>query len=401
MTANAMLIGACSAVLLSYWFSHMARRYRLPSVMLLLLCGLVARILTSATGTTVQFPPALISILGAVGLMLIVFEGALDLHLEPGRRALLLRTFNAAALGLLLTTTAVGALMYLVFGLPAELALLAAVPFGVISSAVAIPTAEVLGREEREFVIYESSWSDILGVMLFNTLLVGSLGGGVTLHLLGGGVLVLLVGLLLAVGVYWLVGHLEGNVKFIPLLSALVLVYAAADALHLSPLLIILILGVTLNNAHLLHRVDWLQRLHNAAFEAELGRLKHLTSELTFLVRTMFFLLLGYVTDVRSLLDPAAWLYAGTIVAIIFGMRWPSLRLAQARDTQQAFWIAPRGLITATLFLSLPASVSQLLPPATLVLVVLLSGLVMAVGLRIASAHGAGPSVSATTAAER
>lgn len=398
MTANAMLIGACVAVLLSYWFSHLARRYRLPSVMLLLLCGLAARIVTSATGTTVQFPPALISILGAVGLMLIVFEGALDLQLEPGRRALLLRTFNAAALGLMLTTAAVGALMSLAFDLPAELALLAAVPFGVISSAVAIPTAEVLGRDEREFVIYESSWSDILGVMLFNTLMVASLGGGVTLHLLGGGVLVLVAGLLLALGVYWLVGHLEGHVKFIPLLSALVLVYAAADALHLSPLLIILILGVTLNNAHLLHRVDWLQRLHNTAFEAELARLKHLTSELTFLVRTMFFLLLGYVTNVRSLLDPAAWLYAAAIVAIIFGMRWPTLRLAQARDTQQAFWIAPRGLITATLFLSLPASIAQLLPPATLVLVVLLSGLVMALGLRIASAHAGAPESPATAA---
>ena len=391
MTANAIMIGAAVAVLLSYWFSHLARRYRLPSVLLLLLCGLAARIATSATGTTVQVPPALISVLGTTGLMLIVFEGALDLHLDPGRRAFLLRTFNAAAVGLLLTTAALGVLLSLAFGLPAELAVLAAVPFGVISSAVAIPTAEVLGPRAREFVIYESSWSDILGVMLFNTLLVASLGGGVTLHLLGGGVAVLLIGLVLSLGVYWLVGHLEGNVKFIPLLFALILVYAAADALHLSPLLIVLILGLTLNNAHLLHRVQWLQRLHNEAFETELGRLKHLTSELTFVVRTFFFLLLGYVTDVRSMLDPQAWLYAAAIVTVVFAARWPTLRLAQAQEARQAFWIAPRGLITATLFLSLPAQLAQLLPPATLVLVVLLSGVTMAIGLRADAARAPAP----------
>ena len=92
-----------------------------------------------------------------------------------------------------------------------------------------------MSREGREFVVYESSWSDILGVMLFNALLVAVAGGAPALNLVGGGVAVVVIGVMLALAMYWLVGHLEGHVKFIPLLFALILVYAAADALHLSP----------------------------------------------------------------------------------------------------------------------------------------------------------------------
>jgi NhaP-type Na+/H+ or K+/H+ antiporter len=384
-----LTIGACVAVLLSYWYMHLARRWRVPSVMLLLFTGLAARMATHATDTTIIVPPELISVLGTAGLVLIVLEGALDLELAPGRRVFLLRTFGAAALGIALTTLAIGWLLASIFGLSPALALLAAAPFGVISSAVAIPSAEALDREGREFVVYESSWSDIMGVMLFNALLVAAAGGAAALNLVGGGFAVLAIGVVLALGMYWLVGHLEGNVKFIPLLFALILLYAAADAMHLSPLLMVLVLGLTLNNAHLLRRIGWLQRLHNEAFERELERFKHLTSELTFLVRTFFFLLLGYVTDVKTLVEPRAWAYAIAISAIVFAVRWPALRLAGGEHGRQAFWIAPRGLITVTLFFNLPAAVSQVLPPATLVLVVIITGVAMSAGLR----WGSDPSI--------
>ncbi|MGN6233966.1 MAG: cation:proton antiporter domain-containing protein [Trinickia sp.] len=383
MAPNALMIGSAAAVLLSYWFNHLSRSYRVPSVMLLLLSGVLARVVTQAYHATVALPHALISTLGTAGLVLIVLEGALDLRLDLRRRRFLLSTFGAAALGVVLTTVALGAMMAILFGLPITLALLAGAPFGVISSAVAIPTAEMLDREEREFVIYESSWSDILGVMLFNALLVASTGGAVALHLIGGGFAVVALGLVVALGVYWLVGNLEGNVKFIPVLSALILVYAMADAIHLSPLLIVLILGLTLNNSQLLHGVGWLRWLHNDALEGELERLKHLTAELTFFVRTFFFLLLGYSTDITTLVDPHAWLYAIAIVALVFALRWPALRLTTGPGKRQALWIAPRGLITATLFFSLPTNVSALLPPATLVLVVLITGVVMSLGLKL------------------
>lgn len=386
--AEMVTIGIATAVLVSYWYSHLAERFRIPSVVLLLLTGLAARVTTHNYGATVVPSPELLPTLATTGLVLIVLEGALDLRLEGGRRRFLLRTFSAAALGVALSTVLIAVALTLVFGMPRLPALLVAAPFGVISSAVAIPSAQALGADDREFVIYESSWSDILGVMLFNALLVAVTGGTVSLTLFGGGLAVLLAGAAIALAVYWLVGHLEGHVKFGPLLFALILVYAAADALHLSPLLIVLILGLVLNNPQQLHRFRLLQRLHSPHYDAELARLKHLTAEATFLVRTFFFLLLGYVTDLAAFADLMAWAFALGIVALVLAVRWLTLRMCQpGQPVRPLLWLAPRGLITATLFFATPAALMPAgFPPATLILVVLLSCVLMAVGLRIDTA---------------
>jgi NhaP-type Na+/H+ or K+/H+ antiporter len=256
-----------------------------------------------------------------------VLEGALDLRLAAGRRRFLVRTFASSLLGVALTTTALAMVAEALFGLSWGRAFLAAAPFGVISSAVAIPSADALAPQDREFVIYESSWSDILGVMGFNALLLAERGGPVTAHVLLGSVAVVLAGGVIALAVWWLVGHLEGHVKFLPLLFALLLVYTGAEALHLSPLLIVLILGLVLNNAHVLERFRWLRRLRSPHYDAELARPKHLTAEATFLVRTFFFLLLGYVTPLNQFADAAAWGSALVIVALIFGLRWCVLKL--------------------------------------------------------------------------
>jgi NhaP-type Na+/H+ or K+/H+ antiporter len=406
MGTEAMLIGISAAVLLSYWFSHLGRQLRFPSVIFLIATGIVLRELTDFRGATPPLPKGLLPLLGTVGLILIVLEGALDLDLQPGRRRFLLRTFGAAAVGVASCAAVLAAALAWGLDLPWSTALLIATPFAVISSAVAIPSAEVLSRGDREFVIYESSWSDILGVMLFNAALVAALGGGATLNFFGGGFAVLVMGSLIGLAVYWLVGHLEGHVKFLPLIFALILVYAGAKALHLSPLLIVLILGLMLNNPHLLRRVRWLDRLHSDHYGAELDKLKHLTAEATFLVRTFFFLLLGYSTDVDTLADPLTWAVAAGLVLAIFGLRWPLLWLFNGRITQPLLWAAPRGLITVLLFYSLPPGVvPAAFPEGALILVVLLSCVVMAVGLRRdapgvsrAQAGGDGTAVPASAA---
>ena len=394
MGTEALMIGISVCVLVSYWFSHLGRQLRFPSVILLLVACLSLRELTDTYQATVAVPPDLLPLLGTIGLILIVLEGGLDLNLRPGRRRFLLRTFGAALAGVLLSTAALAAVLQLGFGLPWTVAALMAVPFAVISSAVAIPSAEVLADEDREFIVYESSWSDILGVMLFNALVVAAVsgGGGATLSFFGGGLAVLALGTLVGLAVFWLVGHLEGQVKFLPLIFALILVYAGAKALHLSPLLIVLILGLMLNNPHLILRIKWFEALHSNHYWAELDKLKHLTAEATFLVRTFFFLLLGYSTDLATLADLRAWGFALVVVALVFGLRWPLLWLFNGHRPRPLLWAAPRGLITVVLFYTLPAEMLPAsLPHGALILVVLISCVVMALGLR----RDAAPAVAA------
>lgn len=384
---DAALIVISVSVLLSYWFSHIGRRFRLPSVVFLLAAGLSFRKITDAWGSTVLPPAGVLPVLGTIGLILIVLEGGLDLNLEPGRgrRVFLLRTLGAAVAGTVGTALVFAFGFAALFGTGAVQSLLMALPFAVVSSAVAIPSSEQLPADDREFVIYETSWSDIVGVMLFNATLLASTsgGGGATLNLVGGGAAVLVLGALLGLAVFWFVGHLEGHVKFVPLIFALVGVYGATTALQLSPLLIVLILGLMLNNPHLILRWPLLQGLASDHYEAELERLKHLTAEATFFVRTLFFLLLGYSTDLVALADWRAIAVAAVIVAAIFALRVPVLRAFAPGRVRPLVWLGPRGLVTVLLFYSLPeGTVPAEFPRAALILVVLLSCVVMAVGLR-------------------
>ena len=384
MSADLLAVAISAAVLLSYWFNHFSERYGFPSVVLLLGTGIAARLLVHLNHGSLDLPSQLLPLLGTGGLVLIVLEGALDLRLSPGRRAFLLGTLRAAALGLAATTLLISLPLKWLFGLDWLQALLVAVPCGVICCAGAIPSAMSLGGSDREFVIYESSWADILGVTLFNALLVATHGGPVAANLVLGSAVVIGAGACISLLVFWLVGHLQGHVKFVPLLFALILVYAGADSLHLSPLLIVLIMGLTLNNPQVLRRFRFLDRLHSTHYETELERLKHLTSEATFLARTFFFLALGYATDMRTLADPAAWALAAAIVSLIVGLRWGVLKLTGVSRMRPLLWLAPRGLVTATLFFALPAaSIPADFPPGTLILVVLLSCLVMVVGMQV------------------
>ena len=50
----------------------------------------------------------------------------------------------------------------------AQAAVIYATPLSIISSAVAIPSSAGLREQEKEFVVYESTFSDILGIMVFN-----------------------------------------------------------------------------------------------------------------------------------------------------------------------------------------------------------------------------------------
>ncbi|WP_297830626.1 cation:proton antiporter, partial [Thermomonas sp.] len=128
MGTEALMIAISVAVLASYWFSHLGRVLRFPSVVFLLLAGLLLREVTDASDATVLLPPGLLPVLGTIGLILIVLEGGLDLNLKPGRRKFLLATFAAATLGVFVTTAALAAALHYGLHLDWPIATLLAVP---------------------------------------------------------------------------------------------------------------------------------------------------------------------------------------------------------------------------------------------------------------------------------
>ncbi|MBC8154868.1 MAG: hypothetical protein H7Z72_18380 [Bacteroidetes bacterium] len=171
MDSSYLIIALSLSVLVSYGFDLLSGRFKTPSVILLLGLGIGLRQLTDYLAIQVPYVTPALSTLGALGLILIVLEGSLDLELEPGNYGLLRRTSLMAFLTISLTTLVIATTLYLLLEETFYKCLINAIPFAVVSSAVVLPSVRNLTDGQRSFVVYESSFSDIMGVMVFNFVL--------------------------------------------------------------------------------------------------------------------------------------------------------------------------------------------------------------------------------------
>ena len=347
------ILSASLFLLIVFGVERACRRWGLPSVIVLVASGLIARPVLDSIGVQLSWAGTLVPIVGTVGLVLIVLEGALDIELKRERIRLIGATLTLAAAGFVVCVAAFAGLALLVLDLSPVQGIVLATPFAVISSAVAIPSSSFLPPKKREFVVYESSMSDIIGVLVFFSLL-GSDGSvkGALLALLGGGLASLLLSLLCAVALMLLLLRVEGHIRFVPLLAGLFALYAMGKLLHLSPLIMVLFFGLLLNKPSLVTRFRLFHGWAAADYEDTLSEFKTLVVELTFVVRGFFFVLLGYWTDLSDLASPWAWLAAALVLLVVFASRYALLRVTLRTVVGPLLWIAPRGLITVLLFLT-------------------------------------------------
>lgn len=389
MNSYAILIGLSLAVILSYLFNLASRATRVPSVLLLLLTGIGLRQWAEYQDVNIHVPKTLLEIFGIIGLIMIVLEGALDLRLSRDKVPLIRRSFLAALVMLMAQAAAIGGLLHLWLGASWQSSLLNAVPLVVISSAIAIPSVANLTGDKQEFIVYESTFSDILGIMLFNFVDQEDFLQGHSLLTFGRGVvLIVLVAIVSTALLSFLLGRLREHVKFFLLFSFLILIYSLAKQLHLSSLLLVLAFGLAVNNADLL--LGWVRERTNwRGFTAEdlapdLHQLKNITAESAFLIRTFFFLLFGYSITLANLIS---WQLLGQgvlIVAVLTGLRFLYLRYVARTDLMPELFIAPKGLITVLLFYSIPAQhVLGDVSENILFVVILLTSILMMVGLII------------------
>ena len=395
MVYSAILI-ASVVLLLAFAIERVSPLVKVPSVIVMVVLGLIAKPLFSFFGFKLEGLAVMVPVIGTIGLVLIVLEGAFDINLRRDRLNVAAAAFAMAVAGFVLCVALFSMLAMYVLEFSLFQAMVLAIPFAVISSAVAIPSSSFLPEQGREFVVFESSVSDILGILVFYALLNsdGSL-HGVLLGLVGGSALSLLLAVFFSIGLVLVLMRLEGHIRFVPLLAGLFGLYAAGTLLHLSPLIMVLLFGLVLNNPGIITRFRPLRGWMDASYATTLGEFKVLVLELTFAVRGFFFILLGYWTDLSDLASIRAWLAAVLILLLIFASRQALLKLARHDLADSLKWIAPRGLITVLLFLG--AKDALQLPSylnGTAVLVVLAStALVMVARLRSAADRPAAPPV--------
>lgn len=383
MDSSTLIIVLSLSVLISYGFDLFSSRFQIPSVLLLLLMGVLARQVTTYIGVTVPYVDTILPTLGTLGLILIVLEGALDLELEADKLEIVRRTLLASLLSVAGATVLIAGMFYLLLNDSFFHCLITALPFSILSSSVVVSATMNLTGNQREFMVYESAFAATLGVLAYNFLLLSQESVlGAVWSFLRDTLIMALLSLICCFLLLYLIGRISHRIKFLPIISVLFLVYAIAEMNQLSSLLLILVFGLFLNNTELFIRGRLSLILKNDLFEKELDQLKNLAAEGSFVVRTFFFLIFGYAAIPAQLIDIDATIVSVLIMLVVIGWRWVTLRLTYRGYSNPMLWIAPRGLITILLYLNIPPSLRLLgFREGIPMLVIVLSSLIMTVGL--------------------
>jgi potassium/hydrogen antiporter len=376
-----IIIVLCLLILTAYLFDITASRTRIPSVILLFGLGVICRQIVETFFENIPDLSSILPVFGTVGLILIVLEGTLELDIDRNKLPLIKKSFALAFISMMISIIIISLVCHWVYAIDFNLLLIYSVPFAVISSAIAIPTTQVFHKGDREFVIYESSFSDILGVMFFNFFVLNA-----TINFLSvtGFLMQVLISIPIAflatALLSFLINHIKHRIKFIPVITLIILVYAMAKKIHLPALLLILVLGLFLANFQKINFSRLKTFLHPESMASEVRKFTEITTELSFLVRTMFFLLFGFIIEPAQIINTQTLLFSSCITLLIFILRAVLLIFSRAKLFPLLF-VAPRGLITILLFISIPQS--EIITPfnySVVVQVILLTVLIMMTG---------------------
>ena len=116
-------------------------------------------------------------------------------------------------------------------------------------------------------------------------------------------------------------------------------------------------------------------------FRSDIKSFKGILTELTFLVRSFFFIMFGFYAKIEGLYDWHNILAGASITVGIFFLRILFFRLVINTKLIPLIFFAPRGLITILLFVSIPTeSRIFLINEEVVTLVILFSIFIMMIG---------------------
>ena len=382
--SNAIIISLCLLLLISYVFDVSSPKTKIPSVILLLIVGWAVRQALDFFGIGIPNLSPILPIIGTVGLILIVFEGALDLELNRSKKGLILSSLLMSLVPMLVLSIIVGLAFDSMWGVGLRRGLLNAVPFAVISSTIAISSAKNLLPKDREFVIYESTFSDIFAVVLFNFVVRNEVIDGNSFIIFGWQlILIFVITIVATLGLSLLMSKIRHRVKFLPIILLIILIYTIAKEYHLPALIFIFVLGLFIGNLDKFKRFRIVDRLQPEIMVKEVVKLNDITTEITFSIRSLFFILFGYLIETQELLNVETLVIAIGILIVVIILRTIGLKLAR-QNLNPLLYVAPRGLITILLFITIPETERIAMVNNSLVIqVIVLTALFMMVGLMI------------------
>ncbi|MFA6049010.1 MAG: cation:proton antiporter [Candidatus Micrarchaeia archaeon] len=358
-----MLIGAI--IFLGFAAQALFQRTKVPDVLLLMAFGiligplnLVGTLTGGATAINTELFAGFAPIVGAIALIIILFEGGFNLDIFRAFTELSTATWFATLTFAL--TAALTAAVLLPFGWPPLHGLLLGVVIGGTSSATVISllSKSSASEETKTLLSLESALTDALcvisAVVTIELIRAADVSLNSTATLLFGQFSIAAV-IAVAVSVAWI--KLLQRFKEIPFsymlsIAVIFLMYGFVESVGGNGTVSVLIFGLLLGNwNHLTKRFNLGDEI--VAFEKTF---RSFQAEVTFFVRTFFFVYIGMVFDISALAGSTAALLPIAAVLAVLGIA----RLAGTRallffnsqlsgDRRLIFSMMPRDLAAAVL----------------------------------------------------
>lgn len=380
------IIGVSVIIIVSYFFNIISQKTNIPSVLMLIGLGILLKqgmkFIDLTAGDSLF---KILELLGIVGLIMIVLEAALDLRLTKEKWPTIWKSFSVALLSLIISS---GAIAYILnfFIIPDFFtSLLYAIPLSIMSSAIIIPSVGGLSEDKKEFMVYEGTFSDILGIMFFY-FLIGNAGEEsakvVVMDVVSNITITVVLSVLISYGLVLIFQKLTSQVKLFLLIAVLLILYSVGKLFHLSSLLIILIFGLVLNNQKIFFRGFLRKAINPTKVKRVLVDFHLVTVESAFVVRTFFFVLFGITITLSSLLNGEVALISLAILLALYIIRLILVKLFIQTDIFPQVFLAPRGLITILLFFAIPVEFqNEVFNSGILLYTIIVSCIIMAVAL--------------------
>jgi len=348
-------------LVLAFVANRLARRTRVPDAVVLILTGLLLGPVLHLVDAR-QYENVTRGF-GTLALILILFEGGLELDVRETLRHLgggLMLSWSAY----MITAALVAGIAKWSLGLSWDGSLLVGAVLGCVSSTIMLPVLQQIPvrKPVKLTLLVESSVGDVLAVLTVGVLL--------NLHLSHGSLLKGVIGgFVFEVGVSVVFGVAAGIAwsRLMPVLSdqrfwqaltlaVVLLLYSGTTAAHASGLFAVLVFGIVLANMPQIRKE--LFPVLSLSIDQPAEDLHHqilnFHSELAFLIRTFFFVMIGAVVQFSGLRANAAPIL-GFACAVLLA-RWIAVNLSRwtwkeitSQERELIVLLLPRGLITAVL----------------------------------------------------
>lgn len=346
-------------IILGFLGNFFFRKTRVPDTFWLLLLGLILGPIFHIVDTTVfvEYTPYF----ATLALVVILFEGGLRTDFYTLVRESPISFFLAAA-GIMLSMLVIAPIMQNFFGWPILYGLLLSAMIGGSSSPIVLSVTEnmEIDKKIKTILNLESTISDVLCVVLsiaiVQTIIFGYSSLSLTLNKIFG---IFSIGIVIGfvTGIVWLMilKRIRGlPFEYILTLGILFIMYAFTEKIMGSGAIGALIFGIVLGNAREISRILKLRdRITSIGWT-----IKRVHREISFLIRTFFFVYLGLLVSISS----TGLVFVGMgITFILFFLRVFVVRAStflEATDSYQKNLLSvvmPRGLAAAVLA-QLPAT---------------------------------------------